>query len=150
MDHRFIDYPKKFKTQVLLQSKPQPSIAVKMSKPNNVLVNMVAIVVTQNKFVPKLCFQRQGVVEVKTRLQDKELLKSHSASIIQCPIASSSPFFCKLFVCKMKWNKEEQFQQTFMDTIREMKNDKMFELYDQATDFSTSCVHWRILNLSRS
>jgi hypothetical protein len=32
----------------------------------------------------------------------------------------------------MKWNEEEQFQQTFMDTIREMKNDKMFERYDQA------------------
>lgn len=38
----------------------------------------------------------------------------------------------------MKWNEEEQFQQTFMDTIYEMKNDKMFEWCDQAIDFRTS------------
>jgi hypothetical protein len=69
MDHRFIDYPKKIEIQVLLQSEPQPSVALKMSKPNNVLVNMFAIVVTQTKFVPKICLQRQGVVEIKTHLQ---------------------------------------------------------------------------------
>jgi hypothetical protein len=38
----------------------------------------------------------------------------------------------------MKWNQEEQFQQTFIDTIHEMKNDKMFEEYDQAINVNTS------------
>jgi hypothetical protein len=75
MDHRSIDYPKKFEIQVLFQSQPQPSVALKMSKPNNVLVNMVAIVVTQSKFVSKIHFQRQGVVEIKTHLQRQRVVE---------------------------------------------------------------------------
>ncbi len=50
----------------------------------------------------------------------------------------------------MKWNEEEQFQQTFMDTIREMKNDKMFERYDQAIDFKTSWVGLLTIDLITS
>jgi hypothetical protein len=46
-----------------------------MSKPNNVLVNMVAIVVTQSKFVSKIHFQRQGVVEIKTHLQRQRVVE---------------------------------------------------------------------------
>jgi hypothetical protein len=51
MDHKSMDYPRRFKVQTILENKPTHTIIPKSPKPNNILVNMVATVLTLNHIV---------------------------------------------------------------------------------------------------
>jgi hypothetical protein len=53
MDHKYVDYPRRFEVQALLQSKVPQVIIQKSSHLNDVLVNMVIAMVIRSHFVPK-------------------------------------------------------------------------------------------------
>jgi len=89
--HRAFDYPRKIEVQKMFWTKPNiiPTIVAKPSKPNNVIVNVIVVVMTCSQ-VPKQQVFKEGEsmkAKVIANWQTKDQMRDLFIHIIwQCPL----------------------------------------------------------------